>query len=156
MYRLPTTLAPYASHPELTQFHSQIEKCASGLAGVGALARERDVRLSTHPGQYTVLNSERVEVRAAAVAELESQAALLDAMEPASGSRTTTAASCSPMNSPAGLNSEIRSSRWSTIQTWPSSPKLAAEIISADRSGVRVARACWTRRACLRFCWRAL
>lgn len=62
--------------------------------------------------------------------------------------------SCSPMNSPAGLNSEIRSSRWSTIQTWPSSPKLAGEIISADRSGVRVARACWTRRACLRFCWR--
>ena len=80
MYRLPTALAPYASHPELTQFHSQIEECASELAEVGALARERDVRLSTHPGQYTVLNSERVEVRAAAVAELESQAALLDTM----------------------------------------------------------------------------
>jgi UV DNA damage endonuclease len=65
MYRLPTTLAPYARHPELTQFHSQIEECAPELAEVGALARERDVRLSTHPGQYTVLNSERVEVRAA-------------------------------------------------------------------------------------------
>jgi UV DNA damage endonuclease len=37
--------------------------------------------LSTHPGQYTVLNSERAEVRAAAVAELEVQASLLDAME---------------------------------------------------------------------------
>ena len=80
MYRLPTALAPYGSHPELTQFHRQVEECATELGEIGALARERDVRLSTHPGQYTVLNSERAEVRAAAVAELELQAALLDAM----------------------------------------------------------------------------
>lgn len=38
------------------------------------------MRLSTHPGQYTVLNSEREDVRAAALAELEVQAQLLDAM----------------------------------------------------------------------------
>ncbi|MDP9135926.1 MAG: UV DNA damage repair endonuclease UvsE [Actinomycetota bacterium] len=80
MYRLPTALAPYASHPELTQFHGQVEECADELAEVGAIARERDIRLSSHPGQYTVLNSERSEVRDAAVAELEVQAALLDAM----------------------------------------------------------------------------
>jgi UV DNA damage endonuclease len=80
MYRLPTALAPYASHPELTQFHGQVEECAEQLAEVGAIARERDVRLSSHPGQYTVLNSERADVRDAAVAELEVQAALLDAM----------------------------------------------------------------------------
>jgi len=80
MYRMATTLAPYASHPELPQFHDQVAECEEELAAVGALARERDVRLSTHPGQYTVLNSERPETRAAAVAELEVQAALLDAM----------------------------------------------------------------------------
>ena len=80
MYRLPTALAPYASHPELTQFHGQVEECAEELAEVGAIARARDVRLSSHPGQYTVLNSERSEVRDAAVAEVEVQAALLDAM----------------------------------------------------------------------------
>jgi UV DNA damage endonuclease len=80
MYRLPTALAPYASHPELTQFHGQVEEQAAELAAVGQVARERDVRLSSHPGQYTVLNSERAEVRDAAVAELEVQAALLDAM----------------------------------------------------------------------------
>ncbi len=80
MYRMATALAPYASHPDLLQFHGQIEECAAELAAVGNLARELDVRLSTHPGQYTVLNSETDSVRAAAVAELEVQASLLDAM----------------------------------------------------------------------------
>ena len=80
MYRFATALAPYASHPELTQFHGQVGECESELAAIGGLARERDIRLSSHPGQYTVLNSENPEVRAAAVAELEVQASLLDAM----------------------------------------------------------------------------
>ena len=80
MYRMATALAPYASHPELPQFHRQVEECESELAELGALARELDIRLSTHPGQYTVLNSESDAVRAAAAAELEVQGALLDAM----------------------------------------------------------------------------
>ena len=81
MYRLATALAPYASHPDLPQFHGQVRECEQALARFGAVARGRDIRLSTHPGQYTVLNSERPEVQAAAIAELEVQAALLDAME---------------------------------------------------------------------------
>lgn len=80
MYRMATALAPYASHPDLPQFHEQVRECSAELAEVGALANERGIRLSTHPGQYTVLNSERLEVRDAAIAELEVQAALLDAM----------------------------------------------------------------------------
>ena len=64
---MATALAPYASHPELTEFHGQVDECAAELGEVGALARELGVRLSTHPGQYTVLNSERTEVRDAAV-----------------------------------------------------------------------------------------
>jgi UV DNA damage endonuclease len=81
MYRMATALAPYASHPDLPQFHHQVEECRDELAEAGRVARERGIRLSTHPGQYTVLNSEDGGVRAAAVAELEVQAALLDAME---------------------------------------------------------------------------
>lgn len=81
MYRMATALAPYASHPALPQFHRQVEECAEELAAAGSLARELGIRLSTHPGQYTVLNSEDHGVRAAAVAELEVQAALLDAMD---------------------------------------------------------------------------
>ena len=80
MYRMATALAPYASHPDLPQFHDQVRECAQPLAEIGAIARAREIRLSTHPGQYTVLNSERPEVQAAAIAELEVQAALLDAM----------------------------------------------------------------------------
>ena len=80
MYRLATALAPYASHPQLTQFRGQVEECADELAAVGRLARERDIRLSSHPGQYTVLNSTDADVQASAVAELEVQAALFDAM----------------------------------------------------------------------------
>jgi UV DNA damage endonuclease len=80
MYRVATALAPYASHPELTQFHGQVNDCGDQLAAIGRLARERDIRLSSHPGQYTVLNSTDPDVQAAAVAELEVQAALFDAM----------------------------------------------------------------------------
>jgi UV DNA damage endonuclease len=80
MYRMATALAPYASHPDLPAFHRQIEDCAEELAAVGARARALGIRLSTHPGQYTVLNSVDEPVRDAAVADLEVQAALLDAL----------------------------------------------------------------------------
>src|SRR5215210_4422631 len=55
MYRMATALAPYASHPDLPQFHDQIDECAEQLDEVGRLAAARRIRLSTHPGQYTVL-----------------------------------------------------------------------------------------------------
>jgi UV DNA damage endonuclease len=62
------------------RFHGQVAECAEQLARCGELARTLGVRLSSHPGQYTVLNSERDDVRAAARADLELQAAILDAM----------------------------------------------------------------------------
>ena len=80
MYRMTSDLAPYATHPDLPQFHTQVEECADELARVGALARELDIRLSSHPGQYIVLNSENEQVMAGAARDLEVQAALLDAM----------------------------------------------------------------------------
>ena len=80
MYRMASALAPYATHPDLPQFHRQVEECAEHLARVGARARELDVRLSFHPGQYVVLNSERPEVRALAALELDTTAALLDGL----------------------------------------------------------------------------
>jgi UV DNA damage endonuclease len=80
MYRMATALAPYASHPDLPQFRDQPARFAQRLAEVGETARRLDVRLSTHPGQYTVLNSEDERVRALAVEELEVQAELFDGM----------------------------------------------------------------------------
>jgi UV DNA damage endonuclease len=80
MYRMATALAPYASHPDLPQFRRQPAECAELLARVGALARELGIRLSTHPGQYTVLNSEDERVQRLAADELEVQAELFDGM----------------------------------------------------------------------------
>jgi UV DNA damage endonuclease len=81
MYRMATALAPYASHPDLPQFHRQVHECAAELAEIGALARARGIRLSMHPGQYTVLNSSKPAVVDAAVAELNVLGELFAAME---------------------------------------------------------------------------
>ena len=80
MYRFTSDLAPYATHPDLPQFHGQVEACAGELAAVGARAAAAGIRLSCHPGQYIVLNSEDAGVRAGAARDVEVQAALLDAM----------------------------------------------------------------------------
>jgi UV DNA damage endonuclease len=80
MYRLASALAPYASHPDLPQFHDQVRECAQEVAELGGLIRATGIRVSSHPGQYTVLNSMDLAVQAAAAAELEVQASLLDAM----------------------------------------------------------------------------
>jgi UV DNA damage endonuclease len=80
MYRMATALAPYASHPELTGFRDQPRECAEELSLIGRQARRLNVRLSTHPGQYTVLNSEVASTMRLAVEELEVQAELMDRM----------------------------------------------------------------------------
>ena len=80
MYRLASALAPYATHPDMPRFHRQVADCEEELARCGERARELGIRLSFHPGQYTVLNSERAGVRTAAIADLDLQAGILDAM----------------------------------------------------------------------------
>lgn len=80
MYRMTSDLAPYATHPDLPRFHGQVQECAEQLAMLGARARELDIRLSFHPGQYVVLNSEREEVRVLAAREIDVMAAILDGM----------------------------------------------------------------------------
>jgi UV DNA damage endonuclease len=80
MYRMTASLAPYATHPDLPQFHRQVAEAAEELAALGARANELDIRLSTHPSQYIVLNSEDPAVRDAAVRDVECQAQILDVM----------------------------------------------------------------------------
>jgi UV DNA damage endonuclease len=80
MYRMTAALAPYATHPDLPQFHGQVDECSAELAAVGSRARALDIRLSSHPGQYVVLNSEHPDVVEAAMRDLEAQAALMDFM----------------------------------------------------------------------------
>lgn len=80
MYRMTASLAPYATHPDLPRFHGQVEDCAEELAALGGIAARLGLRLSSHPGQYIVLNSEDPAVRTSAVRDLELQAELFDAM----------------------------------------------------------------------------
>jgi UV DNA damage endonuclease len=81
MYRMASSLAPYASHREMPQFRRQVDDCLDDLRRLGTRARSLDVRLSTHPGQYTVLNSRTDQVVSSAAEELEVHAEILDAME---------------------------------------------------------------------------
>ena len=48
---------------------------------MGKLARESDIRLSFHPSQFIVLNSESEELTRKSMADLDSQAEMLDRME---------------------------------------------------------------------------
>lgn len=81
MYRMSSDLAPYATHPTMPQFHTMVRDSAQDLATLGRLAREADIRLSFHPSQYIVLNSESEELTRKSMADLDSQAEMLDLME---------------------------------------------------------------------------
>jgi UV DNA damage endonuclease len=76
LYRLTSNLVPFASHPvnDVTWWDTY----APQFAALGARLRALDVRVSAHPGQYTVLNSPNAETVRASVAELEYHARLLD------------------------------------------------------------------------------
>src|SRR5689334_20829445 len=52
MYRMSSDLAPYVTHPDLPQFHRQIEESDDDLRRLGARAREQGLRLSFHPSQF--------------------------------------------------------------------------------------------------------
>lgn len=81
MYRMSSDLAPYATHPTMPQFHSMVKESSADLAHIGRLAREQDLRLSFHPSQFIVLNSENEELTRKSMWDLESQAEMLDRME---------------------------------------------------------------------------
>jgi len=81
MYRMSSDIAPYATHPDLPQFHNQVRECRSALRDLGAEARRMGLRLSFHPSQFVVINSPDAELRRKSILDLDSQAAILDAME---------------------------------------------------------------------------
>jgi len=81
MYRMSSDLAPYATHPDMPQFHGMVRESASDLARLGRLARDADVRLSFHPSQFVVLNSANDDLTRKSMWDLDSQAEMLDLME---------------------------------------------------------------------------
>jgi UV DNA damage endonuclease len=78
VFRLTSNLIPFASHPVNTL--PWWDEFAERLCAVGLLLAEAGARISTHPGQYTVLSSARPSVAAAAIAELDYHDRLLTAL----------------------------------------------------------------------------
>ena len=76
-FRMTSQILPLATHPQSGYTLDQLDP-SGGISGAyewaGALARAYDVRLSLHPDQFVVLNSEREAVVKSAVQELELQA----------------------------------------------------------------------------------
>jgi len=81
MYRLSPDIAPYATHPDMPQFHSMVADSDAELRAFGAKAKEYDIRLSFHPSQYVLLNAPNPELTKKSIWDLSSQAEMLDRME---------------------------------------------------------------------------
>jgi UV damage endonuclease UvdE len=80
MYRLSSDIAPYATHPDMPQFHRMVEESDMELRAFGAKAREYGIRLSFHPSQYVLLNSPDPSLTEKSIWDLSSQAEMLDRM----------------------------------------------------------------------------
>ncbi len=80
MYRMDARLAPYLTHPDLPQFHGQIEECREELAHVGGLARGFGIRLSFHAPLTLSLSTPDEGQAARTLESLDSLAGILDAM----------------------------------------------------------------------------
>jgi UV DNA damage endonuclease len=80
MYRVSSDLAPYATHPNMLQFRSQVQECVRELAQVGQMARDAGIRLSFHPAQHVLLNSPNTDLVMRSSADVTSQAMILDLM----------------------------------------------------------------------------
>ena len=78
LIRISSDIIPLASHPQ-NSFDWQRELQAE-LAAVRATLAQTGIRVSMHPGQYTVLNSPRQDVVDRAVDDLVFHAAFLDAL----------------------------------------------------------------------------
>ena len=78
-FRITSDLVPFGSH-EVNTYDWQ-QRFRDVFATIGDFIRAHGMRVSLHPGQYTLLNSPRPEVVANSVADLHYHTAILDLME---------------------------------------------------------------------------
>ncbi len=133
MYRMSSDLAPYATHPTMPQFHTMVRDSAQDLATIGRLAREADIRLSFHPSQFIVLNSENDELTRKSMADLDSQADMLDRME------------CGPeavlVVHVGGAYGDRPSGRERWIRTWPTLSEPVRRRLVLENDDIRYSSA---------------
>lgn len=78
LFRISSDVIPFASHPQIRWAWWEEEK--ETLACLGRFILENGIRVSMHPGQYTVLNSPDDEIVQRAKADLAYHVQFLDAM----------------------------------------------------------------------------
>jgi UV DNA damage endonuclease len=78
MFRISSDIIPFGGHPVNTL--PWWDEFAQSLAEIGALIRDAGMRVSMHPGQYTLLSSPDAAVTANAFADLAWHARFLDAL----------------------------------------------------------------------------
>lgn len=78
-FRISSGLIPFASHP-VSAGYDWRARFADELAGLGEYARQNGMRISLHPGQFTVITSPNPATVTASAAELGYHADLLEAM----------------------------------------------------------------------------
>lgn len=80
MYRMAADLAPYASHPDLPDFHHQIRECTRELAELGKMAEGFDLRLSFHLPATAVLNALNENTARQAARQVRIHSSILDGL----------------------------------------------------------------------------
>ena len=133
MYRFSSDLAPYATHPDMPQFHNMVAESDAELAAIGAKARALDLRLSFHPSQFVLLNSPDPILTAKSIWDLSSQAEMLDRM------------GCGPeavlVTHVGGVYGDHEASRARWIEGWNQCPEHVRNRLVLENDDIRFSAA---------------
>lgn len=81
LYRVSSNLVPFGSHPILNWKWWEDEDVLEIAASIKKLRKRYDLRLTVHPGQYTLLSSTSSEVLERSVRDLEYHARLMELID---------------------------------------------------------------------------
>jgi UV DNA damage endonuclease len=133
MYRMSSDLAPYATHPDMPQFHNMVAESDAELRAIGDKARRLDIRLSFHPSQFIVLNSPDPKLVEKSIWDVASQAEMLDRMGLGPEAVVVIHVGGSYGDRPAGNR------RW--VETWRTLPEHARRRLVLEHDDIRFSAA---------------
>ena len=133
MYRMSSDIAPYATHPDMPQFHRMVEQSDAQLRELGAKARRLGLRLSFHPSQFVLLNSPDRELTKKSIWDFASQAEILDRMGLGPEAVVVTHV--------GGVYGDRESSRARWVKNWKLLPKQVKQRLVLENDDVRFSAA---------------
>ena len=97
VYRMSSDMFPWFTHYDFKDL-PKFDKIASLLQEIGTYVIENNIRVGFHPGQYTIISSERKDVVTRSIDELNKHAKMLDMM-------------CLPANNYYSINIHLNSTK---------------------------------------------